>query len=136
MTSREKKEMLSKYRAAVREVERLELEISRWRSKAEKMSAEIHLAPAGGGNGRSMENAIAKIESLTAKLWDQRAEMVELRNRIGDAISAVSDDRLKDLLRLRYIEGLTLERIAEDMNYSFRQVTRMHGQALEKIKMS
>lgn len=136
MTNQEKKVELQKYRAAVREADRLALEIQRWQSTAEKMTPVIHLAPAGGAGGRSMELAVEQIDDLTRKLGEQQAEAVRIRIQIGNAIASVPDGRLRELLRLRYIEGLTWEKIAVGLNYSFRQVTRMHGEALTAIKMS
>lgn len=133
MTNQEKKVELQKYRAAVREADRLALEIQRWQSTAEKMTPVIHLAPAGGAGGRSMELAVEQIDDLTCKLGDQQVEAVRIRIQIGNAIASVSDERLRELLRLRYIEGSSFEQIAVTMNYSWRQVLRLHGTALNEV---
>ena len=135
MTSQEKKEILLQYRAAEREEKRLELEIQRWRSRAEKMTAGYGGTPSGGGDGRSLENTMAHIDDLTEQLADQRDRLVTLRREIGMAIDSVPDARLRELLRLRYIDGLSFEQIAVRMNYSWRQVIRLHGAALSQVVM-
>jgi len=136
MTSQEKKEILLQYRAAEREEKRLELEIQRWRSRAEKMTAGYGGTPSGGGDGRSLENTMAHIDDLTGQLANQRKRLVTLRRNIGTAIDSVPDARLRELLRLRYIEGLTFEQIAVRMSYSYKQTCRLHGMALEKMSLN
>lgn len=136
MTSQEKKEILLQYRVAEREEKRLEAEIQRWRSRAEKMTAGYGGTPSGGGDGRSLENTMAHIDDLTRQLSDQRDRLVTLRRNIGTAIDSVPDARLRELLRLRYIEGLTFEQIAVRMSYSYKQTCRLHGMALEKMSLN
>ena len=134
MTSQEKKEILLQYRAAEREEKRLELEIQRWRSRAEKMTSGYGGTPSGGGDGRSLENTMAHIDDLTRQLSDQRDRLVTLRRNIGTAIDSVSDARLRELLRLRYIEGLTWGKLTVVMGYDdLRWIYRLHGRALEQL---
>lgn len=135
MTNQEKKEHLQKYRTAEREEKRLELEIQRWRSRAEKMTTGHSLASGGTGDGRSLEHTVERIDELTGQLVRQREELVSLRRSIGAAIDGVPDARLRELLRLRYIEGMTWEQVSVSMNYSYMQVCRLHGKALSELKM-
>ena len=135
MTSQEKKEILLQYHVAEREEKRLEAEIQRWRSRAEKITAGYGGTPSGGGDGRSLENTVEHIDDLTRQLDDQRDRLVTLRWEIGMAIDSVPDARLRELLRLRYIEGRSFEQIAVCMNYSWRQVIRLHGTALSQVVM-
>lgn len=135
MTKQEKKEMLGQYRAAEREEERLALEIERWRSRGERMTAGYGPAPGGAGEGRSLERTVVRIDELTRRLIEKRDELVSLRLSMGEAIDAAPDPRLRELLRLRYIEGMTWEAIAERMNYSYMQICRLHDKALQALRM-
>lgn len=135
MTSQEKKEILLQYRAAEREEKRLELEIQRWRSRAEKMTSGYGGTPSGDGDGRSLENTMAHIDDLTRQLSDQRDRLVTLRREIGMAIDSVPDARLRELLRLRYIDGMTWERIAVKLDKTYQWVCKLHGDALSQIKI-
>lgn len=135
MTNQAKKNLLQQYHIAEQEEARLTEEIERWRSRAEQTTAGYSFAPSGGGDGRSLENTVAHIADLTRQLTAQRDKLVSLRQTLGSAIDAVPDARLRELLRLRYIEGLTWERISVRMNYSYMQVCRLHGKALNEIKM-
>lgn len=135
MTNQDKKEFLQQYRLAEMEEQRLEHEIERWRSRAERMTAGYSKAPAGGGDGRSLENTLERLGELAVELTQQRDKLIRLRREIGAAIDTVPDARLRELLRLRYIEGLSFERIAVSMDYSWRQVIRLHGVALNEVVM-
>lgn len=135
MTSQEKKEFLQQYRTAEAEERRLELEIERWRARAAKMTAGYGSTPAGSGDGRSLERTVAHIDALIRQLTGQRDKLARLRREIGTAIDSVPDPKLQELLRLRYIENLSFERIAVKMNYSYVHVCRMHGQALTLIML-
>lgn len=135
MTNQEKKEFLQQYRLAEMEEQRLEHEIERWRSRAEKVTPGYGKAPAGGGDGRSMERTLERMGELAGELTAQRDKLIRLRREVGAAIDTVPDARLRELLRLRYIEGLSFERIAVSMDYSWRQVIRLHGVALNEVVM-
>ena len=135
MTNQDKKEFLQQYRLAEMEEQRLEHEIERWRSRAERMTAGYSKAPAGGGDGRSLENTLERLGELAGELTRQRDKLIRLRREIGAAIDTVPDARLRELLRLRYIEGLSFEQIAVRLDYSWRQVIRLHGAALSKVVM-
>ena len=133
MTNQEKKEALQQYLSAGREEERLEREIQRCRSRAEKTTAGYGRSSGGAGDGRSLEQTVARIDELTRQLTCQREELVSRWKSIGAAIDAVPEARLRELLRLRYIDGMSFEQIAVKMNYCWRQVLRLHGQALSAV---
>lgn len=134
MTNQDKKEFLQQYRLAEMEEQRLEHEIERWRSRAEKVTPGYSKAPAGGGDGRSMEHTLERLGELAVELTQQRDKLIRLRREVGAAIDTVPDARLQELLRLRYIEGMTWGRLAIAMGYDdLRWIYRMHGRALEKL---
>lgn len=135
MTNQEKKAKLNQYREAEAESSRLEQEITKWYSKAEKMTTAVKLIPSGGAAGRSLENSIEAIAALAGRLGDKRRETVRLRREIEDVIAAVPDGRLRMLLRYRYIDGMTWTHIERQMGYERTQIWRLHGRALESINM-
>lgn len=77
--------------------------------------------------------ALLNIETLI----DQRVDkLTQIKAEILGAIEAVPDCTLRTLLIDRYINFKTWEQIAVDMGYSWRQVIRLHGEALLVVKMS
>ena len=76
------------------------------------MTSVLKLNPSGGsGNGRSLESAVERIIEAVDKLGKKKIEKLKLRNEIGDAIDELTDDRMRRLLRYRYINGMKWEQI-------------------------
>lgn len=134
MTNQEKKAKLNQYREAEAEAARLDLEITRLYSCAERATMVLKRTP-GGGDGRTLERAVEAIVDMADKLGAERLKAIRLRREIEDAIASVPDGRLRMLLRYRYIDGMTWERIAVNMNFDARWVRRLHGQALDELTL-
>ena len=136
MTDREKIEILQKYRHELEKIEYIECEILFWRSKAERMTVCYGGAGSSGGrDSRQIESAILCIDDLISQLADQVAQAVQYRLRIDNALDAVPDSKLRHLLYCRYIAGETWDNIAESMSYTVRNVHRLHGNALELLRL-
>ena len=58
-----------------------------------------------------------------------------LRREIEDKIEAVDGGVLSELLYLKYVCGKTPMQISYELNYSVRQIERLHIKALQKFKM-
>ena len=72
---------------------------------------------------------------MPGRLGDKRRETVRLRREIEDVIASVPDGRLRMLLRYRYIDGMTWERIAVNMCMDARWIRRLHGRALSVLTL-
>lgn len=62
-------------------------------------------------------------------------ELYQIKLEILSAIGTVNDSTLRKLLVKRYLQFKTWEQIAVEMNYSYMHVTRLHGKALQEVKM-
>ena len=58
-----------------------------------------------------------------------------LRREIEEKIEAVDGGVLSELLYLKYVCGKTLMQISYELNYSVRQIERLHIKALQKFEM-
>lgn len=129
------KEYLMQYRFAVmRASSALDLR-DELRGLAERIT------PAYQGNTGSTHSASDKLGRSVASLMDAETivdneiEMLIATERdVQKTIDAVKDSTQRELLYKRYINGKTFEMIAVEMNYSYRQITRMHGAALLAVK--
>ena len=54
-----------------------------------------------------------------------------VKQEILAVILKMKDNRYRDVLTKRYIDNKTWEQIAVEMNYSFRRVIQLHGEALK-----
>lgn len=134
--NQDKKRWLSQYREIVAETERLTLEKEEWRSIAEKITPTYSFEPKSlrESSGR-IATAAEHLVEIDAELEKQICKRVELRFAIASAIRSVQSEKMRYLLERRYIDGLTWERIAVEMGYSIVQIWRLHGEALESLKM-
>ena len=76
-------------------------------------------------------DSILKLERYIESLIDK---LTKLRLEIGRQIESLSDNRYKAVLTLHYLCNERFERIAQEMNYSERQVKRLHGYALQEFR--
>lgn len=79
-------------------------------------------------------NAVAKIVDLENEINKTIDMYVGKRERIISQIDAITDIMEYQVLFSRYIEGKTFEQIAEDNEYSVRQILRIHGNALVEFE--
>ncbi len=78
--------------------------------------------------------AYCKIESMEENIDKLIDEYADKKNEIISQIDGMEDEILYDILFSRYIAKKTFEKIADNMNYSFRQTTRLHGKALQEFE--
>lgn len=78
---------------------------------------------------------IQKIEDLENEIKDETLRFLDIKKNIRQAINTVKDRDEQLLLKLRYINFLTMEQIAEKMSFSVMQIYRIHSKALENIKI-
>ena len=135
LNSQEKKKFLQQYCTAEQEEQRLDREIQRWKSRVQRTNFDYHTLQFPASHDSTLEYAVQQIKNMTIQLILQRSKLVALRQSIGAAINSLSDSRLRELLRLRYIEGMTWEAISEYMNYSYMQINRLHNKALTELNM-
>jgi len=83
--------------------------------------------------GDRISNIITKIVDLEKQINDEIDNLIDLKKEIHDAIDAVQNPDQQLVLRCRYIEFLTWEKTAECLNYSIKQIHRIHSAALQAI---
>ena len=78
--------------------------------------------------------AYCKIEEMEEKLDKLIDEFVDKKNLIISQIDKIENETYYEILFARYIEKKTFEKIADEMTYSWRQVIRLHGRALQEFE--
>ncbi len=85
-------------------------------------------------NHDKIGTAFCKIESMEENINKLVDEYADKKNKIIAQIDSMEDETHYDVLFLRYIEKKTFEKIAADMDYSFRNITRLHARALQEFE--
>ena len=78
--------------------------------------------------------AVAKIDEMENNLDKMIDEYLVKRERIIAQIDTMEEESVYQILFSRYIEKKTFEKIATEMKYSWRQIVRLHGKALQQFE--
>jgi hypothetical protein len=85
------------------------------------------------GGGEMMANAVVSAIDATKVLEDQRREANNTMCEIMEAIKAVPDDTQQTVLIEKYVNGLTLQQIQNQIHYEKRNTIIIHGRALWNV---
>jgi hypothetical protein len=106
----------------------------RYEALAMKRTTSLTGMPAAQRTESSVEYFAGKLVDLSRDIDQMVDQYVDLTRKIEKEIDALPDDRHRDLLKWRYVNGWRWEQIADAMNYDKRQVYRMHGDALQAFE--
>lgn len=126
---------LSRYRRLNQRIDRLLEEQSRWRERALKITPTLSQAPGGGGSGSPIERPMDKVLEIDVEINREIDEMQIARKEIRETLNQLEDENLKLLMEYRYIDGMTWEQIAVKMHYGFQWVCKLHGRALNRLRI-
>lgn len=136
MTNQEKKAYLTRYRAADDEINDLLREKERIMARLTKMTSSVSDMPHGPQQPDKLTDGVARLIELDGEIDRKVDALCKMREELRACIETVPDFTLQRILMLRYISGQTWEQIAVNTNYCYKQVCRLHGTALSKLKMS
>lgn len=81
-----------------------------------------------------MTGKVAKVLKIESKIDELIDEYVDKKNLIISQIDSMENETYYEILFARYIEKKTFEKIADEMMYSWRQIIRLHGKALQEFE--
>ena len=83
------------------------------------------------GSTNSAMRIVDKIIALQETINEEIDRLVDLKAEMHEKISRVYNPQLVALLTDKYINGFTLEQIAERMDRSYETIKGWHGEALQ-----
>ena len=129
------KAFLNRYRYLVQRRESLMRQIDIIRARATGGSITIQPDKAKSSSAihdRMAEDAVAIADST--RLLDELVKEIDTAlAQVLMAINQVDDEKLRTVLTLRYVEGLSWEKIQHKISYERAQVMRLHGRALAQV---
>lgn len=131
------KEFLKQYEYAVRRIRRLEEEYEKERIliDAIRSTSDNDGMPHGSNISKPTEDRAIRLADKHMKLVDAKIEALEIRQKVFDVINNVQGVE-GDVLYEKYINLKSWEDIAKTIGYSERQIFNIHGNALQKIRIS
>ena len=128
------KEFLRRARTVDRRVDELTERAERVRARLESgRMSQLTGMPRGGA--KDWTETADQLIMLEQRINAQTRELVRWKLAAIDAIDAVEEDRLREVLELYYIDCFTWEQVAERMELDPRWVFRLHGKALLRVKV-
>lgn len=134
MNNEEKKQYLRRYQAAKKRAKMIQEEIEELRSSK--------TSPVGLGDGMPHGSGTSDLSGYAAR-WDELVRELEAEKEmqmvtyreIRQQIGMVPDPTEQEILSRRYLLNQSWEKIAVEMGYSYRNITRLHGYALKHFEL-
>lgn len=115
-------------------IKQKEAELAAMRSEIESMSAAVTGERVQTSAKDKMSEKVSHIVDLERQIIQDKEKFLHMKDRIINEIQSLDNSVYVDILYKRYVEYKQLEEIAVEMNYSYRQVLRLHGFALQEFK--
>lgn len=130
MNNEEKKQYLRRYQVAKKRAKRIQEEIDALRSS--------ETSPVGLGDGLPHGSGTSDLSGYAAR-WDELMRELEAEkemqmvtyHEIWNQVKKIPNATEQEVLTRRYLIGQSWEKIAVEMHYSYRQIIRIHGAALQ-----
>lgn len=120
------KKYLQLYRESIEKTSEIAQNLAELKAEAEALRDHE-------GQRLELDAAVAKYVDACKEAEAELSRLADLRQDIRQLIDKVDDNRMHSILWRRYISGLSWEQVAVSMNYTYRRVTQLHGEALKEI---
>lgn len=134
MNNEEKKKYLRRYQMAKRRVGLIQEEIEELRSSKVSPVGLGDGMPRGSGTS-DLSGYAARLDELLQELEAEKEMQMVTYREIRQQIGMVPDAIEQEILSRRYLVGQSWEKIAVEMKYSYRHVTKLHGHALNHFEI-
>lgn len=126
------KQWLMRARNIDREIDALLHSLSETRDRVLKITQSI-----SGDTVQSTKDPhrYDRLAELEEEIDEKVDNLVRVKAEIVNTVARIDDQRLREILTRRYVDGATFEQIAVDMGFSWRQTHRLHGEALLRMEV-
>lgn len=131
-----KKEELKNYIETKREIEIIKDKIEYLEEKKTSIKSMIIDDMPKGSNTENdrLGELLGEIEELLNIYNEKQIRLIKQQMKIEDVIDKLEESTDRNIMRLKYIDGYTWERICVIMNYSWNGIHKKHRKILEKIR--
>lgn len=133
MTKDELKGKLKSAAAWQKMLEEDYMELQRLRDNANKITPTYSQAPACSGLGQKLGKNVVLVIEQEQLIQEHMHNLLKALKEVKQLIGLVDKPELRVVLQMRYLNYKAWEQIAAELGYSWRQVHRLHGRALNSI---
>lgn len=127
-----KKEYLLGFQKISRQLARMENELAEIRLNKYCPSCISDGMPRASGCS-DLSSYMAKVDELEKKILKKRYNRLQKQQEIRNRIEKMEDENEKDVLTYRYLREMKWEEIAIKMQYTYRNIIKIHGRALSNF---
>lgn len=130
------KEYLQQYRHIQREIEDIDRRMAQIRLKYAAPSAINYSdMPKAHNSEHDLSDYIVKMDELTDYMISKYTRLRGIEVDIYKRVDSMENQKERELLRYRYIDGMTWTEIADALDTTERNVYFIHGRALRHFPM-
>ena len=130
------KEYLQQYRSIQREIEDIDRRMAQIRLKYAAPSAINYSdMPKAHNSEHDLSDYIVKMDELTDYMISKYTRLRGIEVDIYMRVDRMENQKERELLRYRYIDGMTWTEIADALDTTERNVYFIHGRALRHFPM-
>lgn len=135
-TTQEKIEWLGNIRKIAGEIRVLAEAAARWRSAAERTTAQWGQEKTSGGEQVSKQELfMERLDGVATEAFEKCREYDRMRAMVSIAIERLSDPEERAVLRGYYIDGQSWEQVARLVHADRSTVIRRRDRAVEKLPL-
>ena len=136
MTYKEKRELLNSYRSSVIRIKGLQRELGEWEAIANNITQKIKPVMVNSSKtGSKLESDAIKILEIETQLNQELNAIIQTRTSVNDIINTVRDTRKRDILTLRYINGIPVREIARNRNVAEQNIHKIIKRTIQSINI-
>ena len=129
MTKQELNYFVTEYRS----IDSIERRIQALRETLERTTTQLNGMPHGSDGADKMASMISDIVDLMQKLDERRIRCAVGMQKVDEAFDRLPDQQRR-VMRLRYIDGMSWNRIKKVTHYEIAHLMRIQAAALERMK--
>ena len=129
------KAWLNRYREAEKRYYLLSDRLAEAQEATRHITQSLSAAPGGSKDGQSLARAVEREEEAERRAYEQRAVCDRLFLEIRNALGQIQNEKAYTVLYKYYLDCLTWDRVAKDMNYPLRMVYVLRRKAMEELSL-
>lgn len=126
MTYKEKKEYLEGYLSSKRRIRGLQCELEEWQTIATNITQKISpVIVRSNDNTSKVERCAIRCHDIQEQIYKELKKAEETRTQVENTINSISDLRRRDIFTMRYVNGLSVQKIAILLDKDTNNVHKM-----------
>lgn len=134
MTYRQKRDLLNSYRSTVFKIKGLQRELEEWQTISTNITQKINPVMAHSNKtGSKLESDAIRVVEIENKIRQELNAAIDTRDSVRSIINSIKDTRKRDILTLRYVNGIPVKEIARSRNVAEQNIHKIIKRSIQSI---